>query len=76
MAFLFIGSTGDQAGHSLVTWAVARRLLEKGYSVGFFKPFGTCPVNLKGKGTDQDALLFKEVLNLSDPLERICPYLL
>ena len=75
MSFLFIGSTGDRAGHSLVAWAIARRLVEKGRSVGFIKPFGTDPVHVHGQWTDQDAFLFKEALQLSEPLERICPYL-
>jgi len=75
MPFLFIGSTGDRAGHSLVAWAIGRRLLEKGLTVGFIKPFGTDPVHLHGQWTDQDAFLFKEALNLPEPLERICPFL-
>jgi BioD-like phosphotransacetylase family protein len=76
MALLFIGSTGDQAGQTLVVWAIVRRLLEKGYRLGFLKPFGTQPVNSDGFWTDHDALLFKTVLNLEAPLDRICPYLL
>ena len=76
MTLLFIGTTGDHAGHSLVTWAIARRLVEKGLSVGFLKPFGTHPVKLDGLWTDQDVVLFKEVLGLQEPLDRICPYLL
>lgn len=76
MALLFIGTTGDQAGQTLVTWVIVRRLLEKGYRLGFFKPFGTQPVNSGGFWTDHDALLFKTVLNLESPLDRICPYLL
>ena len=75
MSFLFIGSTGDRAGHSLIAWAIARRLLEKGMSIGFIKPFGTDPVHVHGRWTDHDAFLFKEALNLSEPLERICPFL-
>jgi hypothetical protein len=75
MPFLFVGSTGDRAGHSLIAWAIARRLVEKGISVGFIKPFGTDPVHMHGQWTDQDAFLFKEALKLSEPLERICPYL-
>jgi BioD-like phosphotransacetylase family protein len=75
MSFLFIGSTGDRAGHTLIAWAIARRLLEKGMSIGFIKPFGTDPVHIHGQWVDQDALLFKEALNLSQPLEQICPYL-
>jgi BioD-like phosphotransacetylase family protein len=75
MSFLFIGSTGDRAGHSLVTWAIARRLLEKGLRVGFVKPFGSDPFYVQGSWTDHDAYLFREVLNLREPMERICPYL-
>jgi BioD-like phosphotransacetylase family protein len=76
MPYLFVSSTGDHAGHSLVTWAIARRLQERGLSVGFLKPFGTYPVLVDEIWSDQDALLFKEVLHLQEPLERICPYLI
>ncbi|MBW1705891.1 MAG: phosphotransacetylase family protein [Deltaproteobacteria bacterium] len=76
MSFLFTGTTGDHAGHSLITWAIVRRLVGKGLNVGFMKPFGTHPVNMEGIWTDRDAFLFKEVLNLQEPLNRICPYLL
>jgi BioD-like phosphotransacetylase family protein len=75
MSFLFIGSTGDRAGHSLTTWTIARRLLEKGLRVGFVKPFGTNPFYVQGSWTDHDAYLFREVLKLREPMERICPYL-
>ena len=75
MSFLFIGATGNRAGKSLITWAVARSLLERDLKVGFIKPFGTYPVRMNGLWTDQDALLFKKVLNLEEPLDQICPYL-
>jgi BioD-like phosphotransacetylase family protein len=75
MSFLFIGSTGNHAGMSLLTWAIARRLMERGLNVGFMKPFGTHPVRIHGVWTDQDAFLLKEALNLQDPPERICPNL-
>jgi len=75
MFFLFIGSTGDRAGHSLMTWTIARRLVENGLRVGFMKPFGTHPIYSDGLWKDHDASLFKEVLNLQEPFDRICPYL-
>jgi len=74
VSFLFIGSTGDNAGHTLLTWAIVRRLAEKGLKCGFVKPFGTHPVQVDGLWTDHDAVLFKEVLGLSEPLPEICPY--
>ena len=76
MPFLFIGSTGDCAGHSLMTWAIALRLVESGLRVGFIKPFGTHPIRVEGHWTDHDAFLFKGILKLQEPLAQICPYLL
>lgn len=74
MTNIFIGSTGDSAGQSLLAWAFGKKLMEKGLSIGFLKPFGTHPAYVDGKWTDQDAILFKEVFNLTEPLEMICPY--
>lgn len=74
MPFIFIGSTGDRAGHSLVTWALARRLMEKGVKVGFVKPFGSHAIQRQGLFYDHDALLFKEALDLQESCERMCPY--
>ncbi|RJR50146.1 MAG: phosphotransacetylase family protein [Desulfobacteraceae bacterium] len=74
MSFLFVGSTGDNAGHTLLTWAILRRLTKIGLRVGFMKPFGTRPTQVDGQWTDQDAVLFKEVLGLSEPLGEICPF--
>jgi BioD-like phosphotransacetylase family protein len=76
MALLFMGSTGDRAGHTLITWAIARRLVEKGLKVGFVKPFGTQPVRVEGVWTDHDTHLFRAVLKIDEPSERICPYLI
>jgi len=75
MSNIFIGTTGDRAGQSLFAWAMGRRLVEKGLKVGFIKPFGSHPVHMEGLWTDQDAFLFKEALNLREPIDRICPYL-
>lgn len=76
MSFFFIGSTGDRAGHTILTWAIAQRLTEKGLRVGIMKPFGTHPVRVGEAWADHDAMLFKETLDLPDPPDRICPYLL
>ena len=74
MPILFIGATGDRAGHSLVTWVLARRLVDRGLNVGFMKPFATDPIRIAETWTDRDAYLMKHVLKLQEPLERICPY--
>ncbi|MFO8089674.1 MAG: AAA family ATPase [Desulfatiglandaceae bacterium] len=74
MPFLFIGSTGDKAGHSIIAWAVAEALRNRGFRVGFFKPFGTHPVQDNDVRADADAFLFKKVLDLETPVEHLCPY--
>lgn len=76
MPFLFIGSTGDHAGQSLMAWSIALRLAEKGLRVGFMKPFGTQSIRVNDRWTDHDAFLFKRILKLREPLAQICPYLL
>lgn len=76
MGCLFLGSTGDHAGQTLFTWALSRRLLEKGLKVSFFKPFATHPVESGGSWSDRDALFFKEALDLQAPLDTICPFVL
>jgi BioD-like phosphotransacetylase family protein len=75
MSLLFIGSTGDRAGHSLITWAIARRLTKMGLNVGFVKPFGTDPVSIDGRWIDHDAQLLTQSLRLKEPPEALCPFL-
>jgi len=71
LSFLFIGTTGDHAGHSLLTWAIARRLVEKGLNVGFLKPFGTYPVKLDEFWTD---LIKTGKIELQGDLDKIITY--
>ena len=76
MRSIFIGSTGGGAGQTLATWALAVRLKEKGLKVGFFKPYGLLPdsaISSPGSLCDPDVLLFKEVLEISEPDEILCP---
>ena len=75
MVFVYIGSTGDSAGHSIVTWALARRLTALGLRVGFMKSIGTPRAYSGDTWADPDARLFKEVLDLREPLEHLCPFM-
>jgi BioD-like phosphotransacetylase family protein len=76
MSVIFIGTTGDRAGHSLLTWVLANRFAKNGLPLGFFKPFCTQPVLREDTWTDSDAYLFKTVLGLPEPLDELCPYLI
>jgi BioD-like phosphotransacetylase family protein len=63
MAFLFIGSTGNRAGQSLIARSIAMSLKERGVLVGFMKPVGTDPINLNGVWSDHDALRYQPILS-------------
>ena len=71
---IFLSSTGDHAGLSLITLTLSRKFQAKGLNVGFIKPFGTHAVIRSGTLIDKDALLFKEILSLEEPLETINPF--
>ncbi|MBN2061822.1 MAG: AAA family ATPase [Deltaproteobacteria bacterium] len=74
MHSIYISTTGDHAGQSLLTWSIGLRLMEKNFRVGFIKPFGTQPFNEHDAWIDRDASLFKQVFNLPDPIKSINPY--
>ncbi|MBN1625891.1 MAG: AAA family ATPase [Deltaproteobacteria bacterium] len=74
MSLVYISSTGYHAGQTLITWTIAERLRAKGLNPGFFKPFCADPVLINGIRTDPDAFLFREILNIREPLEKICPF--
>jgi len=73
MRLVFLGSTGDHAGQSLVAWALARDLRARGLRPGFLKPLFLKEEPSEGIARDEDCELFKEVLGLQEPLETICP---
>jgi BioD-like phosphotransacetylase family protein len=73
MVTLWVGSTGDRSGQSLITWAVAQRLQERGLRVGFLKPLGPMRESPGCERPDPDADLFCRVLGLGDPAEWLAP---
>jgi len=76
MRSIFIGSTGGGPGQTLATWALAVRLKQKGLKVGFFKPYGLLSeavASSAGGHCDSDVLLFKQVLDMPEPEEILCP---
>jgi BioD-like phosphotransacetylase family protein len=76
MRSIFIGSTGAGPGQTLAAWALAIKLQEKGLRVGFFKPYGLLPglsASAEGNFCDSDVLLFREILEITEPEELLCP---
>ncbi len=75
MRLLFLGSTGDHAGQSLVTWAFARALEQRGLRVGFLKPLFQKEDSEEKSPRDEDCELFRQVLPSQESLESTCPVL-
>lgn len=73
MQTLFIGSTAGNSGKTLTTVALGLALKECGYKVGYMKPLGNLPITFEGRVVDADAQFLKGILQLSEPLEQICP---
>ena len=44
-----------------------------GFTVSYFKPFGRLPVRVGEITADEDAVLIKDVFQLDQPLDQICP---
>ena len=73
---LYIASVHSFSGKSLTALALGLELREAGYRVGYFKPLGTLPHEVRGVTTDEDAHFISDRLNPDAPLEAICPVLL
>ena len=73
MVSLFIGSTAEFSGKSLVCIGLGLGLKKDGFRIGYLKPLGTLPKKVREVFVDEDAFLVREVLRLEDDLEQICP---
>jgi len=76
MVSLYVGSTCEYSGKTLVCIGLGKRFQSDGISVAYFKPLGRLPVRAGRVLTDQDAVSMQEILGLQDPLESVCPIVL
>ena len=73
MKTVFITSTHDYCGKTLVALGLGKRFQADGLKVGYMKSLGRYPVRVNNTVIDSDAALMREVLELDDPLELISP---
>jgi len=73
MVPLLIESTASYAGKTMICLGLGLTFQKDGFSVSYFKPFGRSPVREGKVTTDEDALVIRNIFNLEDPLESICP---
>ncbi len=75
MRSIIISSPELYSGKSAVTMALALRLKDNGYRVGYIKPVGNIIVHADGVLTDDDALNMKKALELPEGLDELAPIL-
>jgi len=76
MISLYVGSTSEYSGKTLVCIGLGKKFQSDGISVSYFKPLGRLPVRVGKLLTDQDAVSMQEILGLQDPLDLVCPVVL
>ncbi|MCL4079558.1 phosphotransacetylase family protein [Coriobacteriia bacterium Es71-Z0120] len=70
---IIIASTAAYSGKSGVALSLIRELVARGVRVGYFKPYGTMPVEVGGVLTDKDAAYINSTLPSPAPIEAVCP---
>lgn len=73
MKCVIVTSTRPFTGKSGIALALIGLLAERGFDVGYFKPYGTMPVTEGDITTDEDALYVNRVLRRPSPLADVCP---
>jgi len=70
---LYIASTYEYSGKTLIALALAKIWKEQGVKVGYVKPLGKLPVTEGGRVVDEDASFLARELSLEGPPEASCP---
>jgi hypothetical protein len=70
---LYIASTSEYAGKTLLALALGTIWKEAGVKVGYVKPLGKIPVVREGRLVDGDATFLADALALDAPPEAVCP---
>jgi len=76
MKTLFITSTSDYCGKTLVALGLGKRFQADGFKVGYMKALGVYPSTMNGVVVDSDAALVYDVLELHDSPEFISPIIM
>jgi len=75
MRSIMVSSPELYSGKSAITMALAMKLKDNDYKVGYMKPVGNIIVDANGVLTDDDALNMKRVLGLHENLDDLSPVL-
>jgi len=70
---LYIASTSEYSGKTLLALGLGTIWRETGVKVGYVKPLGKIPVMREGRPADGDATFLAGALALDEPPEEVCP---
>jgi len=73
---LLVSSIEGYSGKSGIIIALEMMLKERGFKVGYFKPFGVNAARINGRLVDEDAYSTAQVLETGDDIKDICPIVL
>ena len=73
MRHVYLAATGQNRGKTTVSLGVLDGFLRRGLSASFLKPVGQRTVIEDGVPADEDAVLMKQVFDLSEPLGQMSP---
>jgi uncharacterized protein len=74
MQYLYIASMSGFSGKSLVTLGLGLILKEKGYKVGYIKPYGKIPLKTGNNLVDADAEFMRKALGIEERPEVVSPF--
>ncbi|MEX2547400.1 MAG: AAA family ATPase [Chloroflexota bacterium] len=73
MRQLYLAATGINRGKTTVALGLLAALVDRGLDVGFTKPVGQRYAIVDGEPADEDAILMRAALGLTDPLNVMSP---
>jgi len=74
MKYLYIASMTGFSGKSLITLGLGLILKEKGYKIGYIKPYGKIPTKAGDKIIDADAEFMRKALDIQEPPQVVSPF--
>jgi uncharacterized protein len=74
MQYLYIASMTGFSGKSLIALGLGLILKEKGYQIGYIKPYGKIPLKVGDNIIDADAEFMRKALDIQDPSKVVSPF--
>ncbi len=71
---IYVASTKELSGKTLLTLSLGLEAKSQGLKVGYFKPIGQgSKINDQGQVIDEDVETMREILELEEDMETLCP---